>query len=215
MGTDEVFALDVVVLAKQLQELEGSSISSDAGHRVDFLVCCLRLKHVLPVHIPGGKFIEVVVVDGGDGEALIIVISWGLRLFNIFEDELAQLENKGLYVAHHSVLVVCANLLNHVFLGVGVSTEKIGDTTEQDRVCELNIVPDVFLQQLSDKFAQLAGFELVLDVGKIVPTGHPIFSLPLINGLAFSRNFIVLLHDAGDQVEEELLLLHREGLRVA
>jgi hypothetical protein len=150
------------------------------------------------VHVPLGEFIEVVVVDGGDGETLIIVLSRGLRLFNIFEDELAQLENKGLYVAHYPVLVVCANLLDHVLLGVGVSTEKIGNTTEQDRVCELNIVPNVFLEELSDKFAQLARFELILDVGKIVPTGHPIFSLPLINGLALSWNFIVLLNDAGD-----------------
>lgn len=198
MGTDEVFALDVVVLAKQLQELESSSISSNTGHRVYLLVCGLRLKHVLSVNVSLGKLIEIVVVDGGDGETLIIVISRRLRLFNILEDELAQLENKGLYVTHHSVLVVRANLLDHVLLGVGVSTEKIGNATEQDRICELNVVPNVFLQQLSDKLTQLARLELVLDVGKIVPTGHPIISLPLINGLAFSRNFIVLLHDAGD-----------------
>ena len=44
--------------------------------------------------------------------------------------ELTQLENECLDVTHDSVFVVCANFLDHVLLGIGVTSEEIGDTAE-------------------------------------------------------------------------------------
>jgi hypothetical protein len=63
---DEIFAVSVVVLAQQLQELEGSLVGSDAGQGIDLLIGRLGLKDVLSGDKPLVGDVEVVVVDGGD-----------------------------------------------------------------------------------------------------------------------------------------------------
>jgi hypothetical protein len=70
---DELLPLDVVVLAQQLQELEGPSIGTHARFGVDFLVGGLRFEDVLPVCVAFAELIEIVVVDGGGGELVLAV----------------------------------------------------------------------------------------------------------------------------------------------
>lgn len=101
-------------------------------------------------------FVEIVVINSSDGEALIGVLSWRLGLFNILQYELAQLENKGFDVAHDTILAICSNLLNHVLLCVGITTEEVGDSAKQDGVRKLDVIPDVLFEQFSHELAHLA-----------------------------------------------------------
>jgi hypothetical protein len=100
-------------------------------------------------------------------------------------------------------------------LGVSVTAKEVSNTAEQNGICELDIIPDVFLEQLSHELAQLAGFQLVLDVIKVFSAGHPVLSLPLVNWLALTFHLVVLLYYACDEIEEELLLLHGQGFGIA
>lgn len=83
LGSNEILAFDVVVLAQKLQELKGSSVRSDAGLRVQLLVSGLRFEDILSMHITLVELIEIVVVNCGDGERFVRVFNWRFRLFNV------------------------------------------------------------------------------------------------------------------------------------
>ena len=63
---DKGLAVDVVVLAEELQKLEGSLVGPDAGVFVDLLVGGFGFEDILPPDVLGAYLIEIVVVDGGD-----------------------------------------------------------------------------------------------------------------------------------------------------
>ena len=125
LGSNEILAFDVVVLAEQLQKLKGSSVRSDAGLRVQLLVSGLRLEDILSMNITLVELIEIVVVNGGDGERFVRVFNWRFRLFNVLKNEFSELGDQSLYVFHDFILIVCAYFLDHVLLGRGITSKEI------------------------------------------------------------------------------------------
>lgn len=59
-----MFALFVVVLAKQLQELEGSSVGSDAELVVDELVGGIGFKYIFPQGIFLIYIVVIIIIHG-------------------------------------------------------------------------------------------------------------------------------------------------------
>lgn len=89
MVSDEVLAFDVVVLAEQLQELEGPHVSANAGLGVDLFVRGFRLEDILAVDVLLVDFIEIIVVDCGDGESVLLIVFLLGRLLDVLHDELS------------------------------------------------------------------------------------------------------------------------------
>ena len=87
---DEIFAVSVIVFAQQLQELEGPLVGSDAGQGIDLLIGRFGLKDILPGDKPLVGDVEVVVVDGGDREGVLVVAFLLGGLLDVFDNELSQ-----------------------------------------------------------------------------------------------------------------------------
>lgn len=143
---DEVLALFVVVLAEQLQELEGAAVGGDAELVVEVLVGGVGLEDVLAEGVALGHVVVVVVVHCVGGELSRAFLFARACLNDGLLDEHTQLFNQGLDVLEHLVLCVLVELLNDVLLGEGVSAEEVGDSAEEDGVGQFYVVCDVFLE---------------------------------------------------------------------
>lgn len=83
-----MLAVDIVVLAQQLQEFKRTLICSDAYFGVDLFIGSLRLEHVLPMNVFFSSIVEIPVIDGSDGEGIMQVRLFSGGLFDVFDDEL-------------------------------------------------------------------------------------------------------------------------------
>lgn len=81
---DKMFALDIIIFTEQLQELKGSSVSSNAQLVIQMFVSGVGLKDVLTQAVALVYVEEVVVVDGGRAE----VVFEGLLLAGVLGDVL-------------------------------------------------------------------------------------------------------------------------------
>jgi hypothetical protein len=73
------------------------------------------------------------------------------------------------------------HFLNNILLRNGITPQHIGNTTQQNGISKLNIIIDIFLQQLNNKLTQPTPFQLNLNTLNLIPIIGPILSIPLIN----------------------------------
>jgi hypothetical protein len=68
----ELFALDVIVFAEELEELEGASVGGNAEFVVKVLIGGVGLEHIFPEAVSLGGIKEVVVINGGGAEVVFL-----------------------------------------------------------------------------------------------------------------------------------------------
>ena len=202
---DEGLPVNIVVLAQQLQKLESSLVGPDAGVLVDLLIGGFRFEDILPPDILGASLVEIVVVDGGDREHVYILFFHFRRLLYVFDYEFSQFGDQVFKVAHDSVVPVFFENVDHVFLGVGESSEHVGNAAEENGVSKLNVFPDGLFKQFRDEGSQFAQFQLVLQFVDDFLGGGPVISLPLVQGLELSFGFVALIDGSSYQIQEEFL----------
>lgn len=116
------------------------------------------------MHVALVELIEIVVVNSGDGKRLVWVFNWRFWLFNVLKNEFSELGDQSLEIFHDFVLIVCADLFDHVLLGRCITSEEIWDSTKKNGISKLNVIPYVFFEQLSHKLAKLTYFQFILNV---------------------------------------------------
>ena len=167
---------------------------------------------------------EIVVVNFVGTELVrlhICLVLLGVALVDIFADELAEDEDEGLDIGKNLVFFIFLQLLQHIFLGYGVSSQKVSYGAQQNGVGQLDIDSYVLLQQIHYKLPQIPLLEVDLNLINHRFALTPIFGPPLVNfefGVSFLRLRGVLvtsLNEIGDVLKEEYLLLGCEGSRVA
>lgn len=106
----------------------------------------------------------------------------------------------------------------------GVSSQKIGNSAEQDGVGQLNVVGDIFLEEIYNELAEISLLEVDLGLDDGVFAVLPIVCFPFINfflelrfiSFLWSREFFVGRFDESDDVlQEEDLLLCIQSSRVS
>ncbi len=80
----ELFALDVIIFAEELEELEGASVGGNTELVVKVLIGGVGLEHIFPEAVSLGGIEEVVVVNGGGAE----IVFGGLFFLGVFGDVL-------------------------------------------------------------------------------------------------------------------------------
>ena len=121
----ELFALDVIVFAEELEELEGASVGGNAELVVKVLIGGVGLEDVFPEAVSLGGVEEVVVVNGGGAE---VVFEWlfFLGVFgDVFEDEFAELLDKCLDISEDFIFLIFCELLKHGLLREIVAAQQV------------------------------------------------------------------------------------------
>jgi hypothetical protein len=181
--SDEVLPLLVVVLAQQLQELEGPPIGGDAQLVIEVLVSGVGLENVLTQRVSLAHIVVVVVVYSVGGELASSLLLAHVGLDDVLLDEHAELLNQRLDVLEDLVLGVLVELLDDVLLGEGVAAEEVGDGAEEDGVGEFDVVDDVLLEQRHNELAQLAVLQALLRLLDLLLVAAPVLRLPLVDVL--------------------------------
>ena len=151
----------------------------------------------------------------------ICLVFLGVDLVYVFADEFAEDEDEGFDICKDLVFFIFLQLLQHVFLGYGVSSQQVSYGTQQNGVGQFNVDSYVFLQQIHNKFPKVPLLEIDLNFINHGFALTPIFSPPLINfkfRISFLRFRCVLvagLNEVGDVLKEKYLLLGCECSGVA
>lgn len=119
-----------------------------------------------------------------------------------------------LEVAHHPIVPVLFENVDHVLLGVGEASKHVGDAAEEDGIGKLDVLPDGLFQQFGDEGSQLAQFQLVLQLVDDFLGGGPVLGLPLVQGLELPLCFVALVDCSCYQIQEKFLGGDWQGLPV-
>lgn len=100
-------------------------------------------------------------------------------------------------------------------MSVCISAEEKRNATEKDGISKLYVFPNIFFEKFGNEVAELAKFEFILHSLYIFFALEPVSRFPFIDCLELSFAAVLLLDEASDEIEEELLLFDGKSLSVA
>ena len=198
-----------------MQEFESSSISYYTHLVVNLFVSSDRFEDVLSEDVFLINIVKVIVIDCSCGKYVLNVLIVYVGVVNIFEDELTKFGYENIDIFHNKIELIKIHLINDIFLRERIPPQHEANTTQQYPISKLNIIKDIFLQQLGNKLAQPTILKFNLNLLYLLRTVLPILALPLIQRLnALHLSGVILLYDPGDKLQEEFLFVLGQGLGV-
>lgn len=135
LNSDEVFAFLVVVLAHDLQELEGSAIGRNAEFAVEELISGVGFRNVLSHGVLHASVEEVVVVDFVKTELaglIVIFVLLSVGLVDTLSNQFAELKDECLDVGEDFAFLVLVQFFQDVLLSDRVAAQEVGDGAQQN-----------------------------------------------------------------------------------
>ena len=106
--SDEVLALNVVILAEKLQKFESSPVSSDALIAVEFFTGRVGLENVLSGTVLRSFIVVIIIIDSRDWKVSLFYFHSSASFTDVLSDQTSEFGNQGVKVGHHFVFLVAA-----------------------------------------------------------------------------------------------------------